>query len=56
MARTTGLVTLGFVDEILNGNIPAGVFAPEELHHIEGLTERITKKLTDEGVQISELF
>ena len=27
IARTTGLVTLGFVDEILNGNIPKGVFA-----------------------------
>ena len=54
MARTTGLVTLGFVDEILEGNIPEGVFAPEELHEIEGLTERITTKLINEGVQITE--
>ena len=54
MARTTGLVTLGFVDEILEGNIPEGVFAPEELHEIEGLTERITTKLINEGVHITE--
>ena len=56
MARTTGLVTLGFVNEMLNGNIPVGVFAPEELHQIEGLTERITNKLTNEAVLINELF
>jgi len=56
MARTTGLVTLGFVDEMLNGNIPIGIFAPEELHYINGLTNRITKRLSDEGVLISELF
>ena len=56
MARTTGLVTLGFVNEMLNGNIPVGVFAPEELHQIEGLTERIANKLTNEAVLINELF
>ena len=56
MARTTGLVTLGFIDEMLEGNIPDGVFAPEELHKIKGLTNRITKKLTDEGVKITELL
>ncbi len=56
MARTTGLVMLGFIDEMLDGNIPSGIFAPEELHYINGLTERITKKLTDEGVLITELF
>ena len=56
MARTTGLVTLGFVDEILNGNIPKGVFAPEEVQNIVGLTERITTKLIDNGIQITESF
>ena len=56
MARTTGLVTLGFVNEMLNGTIPVGVFAPEELHHIEGLTERITNKLTNDSVLINELL
>ena len=56
MARTTGLVTLGFVDEILNGNIPKGVFAPEEVQNIVGLTERITNKLIDNGIQITESF
>ena len=56
MARTTGLVMLGFIDEMLDGYIPSGIFAPEELHYINGLTERITKKLTDEGVLITELF
>ena len=56
MARTTGLVTLGFVDEMLNKTIPAGVFAPEELHKIDGLTQRITHKLKNENVKIMELF
>jgi saccharopine dehydrogenase-like NADP-dependent oxidoreductase len=56
MARTTGLVTLGFVDEMLNKTIPTGVFAPEELHKIEGLTQRITQKLKDENIKIMELF
>tara|TARA_B100001123_G_C15178213_1_gene974258 strand:- start:24 stop:1106 length:1083 start_codon:yes stop_codon:yes gene_type:complete len=52
MARTTGLVTLGFIDEILNGSIPSGVFAPEELHSVDGLIQRISHKLTSENVKI----
>ena len=53
MARTTGLVTLGFIDEILAGNIEPGVFAPEDLINVEGIFERVTNKLINEGVKIS---
>ncbi len=56
MARTTGLVTLGFIDEMLNGKIPHGVFAPEELHGVEGLIQRITNKMKNENITIMELF
>ncbi|RAH15714.1 MAG: hypothetical protein CMB56_002560 [Methanobacteriota archaeon] len=56
MARTTGLVTLGFVDEILSGEIQPGVHAPENLISQQGLFTRISSKLSENGVEIIKLF
>lgn len=56
MARTTGLVTLGFVDEILSGKIKPGVFAPEDLINYEGVFTRIKNKLIDNDVTVLELL
>ena len=55
MARTTGLVTVALVEEMLAGSIPEGVHAPETLE-VEGMLRRICERMSREGVMIRGSF